>query len=158
MASAVGALMLAALLPACGEGTYESACRGVTAIASDAQKMRYVKGWIDARLSDRRFVESLRKSGTLEHNDPRNLQFGGLDWKYLGLPGDSASLQFNMPLSKSGGWDVGRIGSVSLLYLRTFIVIRLTPANDLGLDWPAEELAKAKAVGDEVFVICPEVR
>ena len=149
--------MLAAVLPACGESSYERACRGVTAIASDVQKMSYVKGWIDARLSDRRFVESLRKHKALEHNDPRNLQYGGLDWEYLGIPGDMASLQFDMPLSKSGGWDVDRIGAVSLLYYRTFIVISLRPAKDPGLEWPTEELAKAKAIGDGVFVSCPEV-
>jgi len=158
MASASAALMLCVFLSGCGyRSTYEIACDSLTAIASDEQKMNHVKAWIAARLGDRKFVASLRERHELNHGDERFHRYGELDWNYLGLSGELTSLSFNMPLSKSGGWDVDHIDSVSLLHSRTFIIIRLSPAEDFGLDWPVEELARAKSVGPAVWVFCPEV-
>ena len=149
------ALTLAVFLPACGtQSDDERRCSAITKIAGDAQKMRYAKEWIASHLSDRRFREILRKGRSFEHNDYRIQEFGSLDWEFLGIPADFASLDFNLVLNEAGQWDIDRIDSASLTVGRVSIIVRLGPGKGLGLDWPPEELAKIRPVGEDVFVYC----
>ena len=152
MVVAAAASMLALILPGCGTRSLEEErCIALTAIASDTEKMRYAKEWIASHLSDKRFQESLRTRSELGSNDPRMLDF---DVKYLGIPRELVTLQFNMDVSDSGGRDIKQIDSASIRLGRTYIIIRLSAANDFGLLWPPEMLAEIKAVGDGVFVYC----
>ena len=127
-------------------------CRAITAIASDAKKMQYVKAWAASRLSEKDFVEQLRTRNTFESNDERS--YGGLDWQRIGIEEGLASVEFNLGLSDAGGWDINQIHSVSIRRGRSMIVIRLSSANDLGLYWTPERLAELKPVVEDVFVYC----
>lgn len=148
-------LIPALILPGCGaRSEAEGLCGDVTAVASDAQKMKYVKEWIASHLSDQKFLESIRRNPTLRHKDERLPESGGLDWKYLGVAAELTRVEFNRHYYQSGGADADRYGSVSLQLGRSFIVIRLGSTNDLGLDWSPEYLSKLKAFGDDVFVFC----
>lgn len=149
------ALFLAAgLLASASCSRTSEVCTSLTAIASDAQKMRYAKEWILSHLADHDFRESLRISNSFDHDDGRIQEFGGLDWKYLGVPDRYAELRFNMPVTDSIEWDITRVGSASLRWGRSFILIKLSSAKDMGLPWSPEDFARLKPVGDGVFVNC----
>jgi hypothetical protein len=130
-------------------------CASLTTIASDEQKMRYAKEWIVSHLADRDFRESLRIRKSFRQDDERVQRFGGLDWKYLGFPERYyVELDFNMPTANAAEWDITQVGSASLRWGRSFILIKLSSAKDMGLPWSAEDFARLKTVGDGVFVHC----
>ncbi len=141
-----------------GSSPYSQAsevCASLTTIASDAQKMRYAKEWIVSHLADRDFLKSLRIRNSFRHDDERVKRFGGLDWKYLGFPERYyVELRFNMPVTDSIEWDITQVGSASLRWGRSFILIKLSSAKDMGLPWSPEDFARLKTVGDGVFVHC----
>lgn len=129
-------------------------CAGVTAIASDAQKMRYVKSWIASRTSDQEFMNEIRRNRFAEPGDARLKEYIGLDWAYLGLNPEFASLAFNVKNAGKHDFDATEIGSVSIGQGRSMIIIRMNNSEDFGLLWPAEELSRLRPVADEVFVYC----
>jgi hypothetical protein len=114
--------------------------------------MKYVKEWIAARLNDQKFRESLRSDYLLDSDDERMREFGGFDWKYLGIHESVGVLEFNRTFESPGGWNVDRIHSVEIWLGRKSIVIRLSP--DMEREWTPEVMARLKPVGEDVFVNC----
>jgi hypothetical protein len=133
---------------------HDDACAGVTRIASDSQKMTYVKSWIASRTSDQEFMNEVRRNRFFEPGDPRLHEHIDLDWAYLGLTPELVSLAFNVKNAAKRDFDATRIESVSLGQGRTTIIIRLSKSEDFGLLWPTEELSRIKPIADEIFVYC----
>jgi len=132
---------------------HDDTCAGVTRIAGDAQKMKYVKSWIASRTADQEFINEIRASRFFQRGDPR-LQQMDLDWAYLGLTPEFVSLAFNVKSASDPEFEATKIESVSIGQGRSTIIIRLNESEDFGLLWPAEELSKIKPVADDVFVYC----
>jgi hypothetical protein len=133
---------------------HNDTCAGLTAIASDGQKMERVKAWLASRMSDKDFMDAVRQNRYFEPGDPRLQKYIDLDWRYLGFVPEYASLVFNSRNIERHDFDAGEIESVSLGQGRSSIIIRLGSAEDLGLRWPAQEAKKMKAVRADVFVYC----
>jgi hypothetical protein len=146
-------LVLAIMLSSLESSVAASYCETVTTIANDAERMKYAKEWLTSRLSDPKFRQSIRKRHAFHHGDDRAQQFGAPDWSYLGFPDRHATLEFNMPI-KNAAWDISRVHSASLCWGRYCIIIKLGPADDLGLSWSAEHVAKLKGIRDDVYVAC----
>ena len=123
---------------------YEEICSFLTAIASDASKMKYVKQWIASRLADAKYLESLRAANTEYSDDEALRTFGDLDWESLGIATGAARLRYLMEL-KNPGWDVDHIYAVEISLARKSIVIDLAHSN---------RFAELKFVGEDVYVDC----
>jgi hypothetical protein len=146
-------LVLAITFSSFGPSMAASYCETVTTIANDAERMKYAKEWLTSRLSDPKFRQSIRIRHAFHHGDERAQQFGALDWSYLGFPDRNATLELNMPI-KNAEWDISRVHSASLCWGRYCIIIKLSPAEDLGLSWSTEHLAKLKVIRGDVYVAC----
>jgi len=134
--------------------TYDETCNGVTAIARDPQKMKYVQAWAASRTHDERFMAALRESSSFVRGDPRSRHYIDLDWSYLGFSRDLAWVEFNTNEVDQHDIDAAEIGSVSVTQGRSSIIIKLSAAGDLGLQWPPEAMKKLKPISDDVFVYC----
>lgn len=135
------------------EKLHDGTCAGVTRIAGDAQKMKYVKSWIASRTADQEFMNEIRTSKFFQRGDPR-LQQVDLDWTYLGLTPEFVSLTLNVKSVNDSEIEASKIESVSIGQGRSTIIIRMSGSEDFGLLWPAEELSKIRPVADDVFVYC----
>jgi hypothetical protein len=136
------------------QGTYDKTCMTVSAIATDAQKMRYVQAWAAARIRDQRFMEAIRESPSFERGDPRSPHYIDLDWRSLGFMPELAWIEFNLNRRDGSTVDAMDIASVSLTQGRSTIIIRLNAAGDLGLHWPPDAMAELRPVSQDVFVDC----
>lgn len=133
---------------------HDDTCSVLTAIASDSQKMQYVKGWVASRTNDETFMDEVRQNRYFEQGDPRLREFIDLNWNYLGFVPQDASLVFNVKDPEQRDFEAAAIESVSLRQGRSTIIIKLSSAGDLGLMWPAEALQKIKAVRADIFTHC----
>jgi hypothetical protein len=129
-------------------------CAGLTAIASDAQKMKYVEAWIYSRTTDHKFMNELRRNRFFAPGDGRMQEYVDLDWTYLGLNPKLVSLAFNVKNAGARDFAATQIGSVSIGQGRSMILIRLNDSRDFGLLWPVEDLSRIEPIADQVFVYC----
>jgi hypothetical protein len=148
-AALAGSFAVAAMLES---RSHDDQCNQLTAIASDPQKVAYVRAWMASRSQDERFMTAVKTHARFDHDDPGTRQSLDLDWQRLGLSPINARLEFNdgfAPYVRTLG-----IRSVSLYQGRSGIIIGLN-AGDLGLgSWGAEEVRKLRRVGDGVYVYC----
>lgn len=136
---------------------YDETCTALSAIATDAQKMSYVRAWAAARIRDERLVDAIRGSDWFIRGDPTP-HYIDLDWRYLGFGPSLAWVEFNSNPRDGIAIDAMDIASVTLTQIRTSIIIRLNAAGDLGLHWPPEAMGKLRPISNDVFVYCPELR
>lgn len=137
---------------------HDETCTALTAIASDSEKINYVRTWVASRVNDKRFMDAVRKNRTFERGIPATQQHIDLDWRYLGFLPQYAWLGFELDKAHKHGLDAGGIASVSLNQFRSSIIIKLNGAADLGFQWTPEEMSKVRSVGDDVFVYCEYTR
>jgi hypothetical protein len=144
-----GSLAVAAILDS---RSHDDQCSQLTAIASDPQKIAYVRAWVASRSQDERFMTAVKTDARFDHDDPGTWQSIDLDWQRLGLSPINARLEFNdgfAPYVRTLG-----IRSVSLYQGRSGIIIGLS-AGDLGLgSWSTEQVRQLRLVADGVYVYC----
>ena len=156
MAMLFGVATLAGGLSGCEQQSpVRQLCGLLTAIASDPNKVAYIKKWIGSHLEDEKFRETLRDFNSLRAHDERMQRFGDLDWKYLGIAEGIGTVEFHGALN-AGHLDVSRINAVEMSVGRSSIFVRLSSDNSAGQSWSPEHLAEMRAFGEDVFVSCGE--
>lgn len=136
------------------QSVHDDTCTALMAIASDAEKMSYVRTWLAARVNDEKFMDALRKNRTFDRNLPATREYIDLDWRYLGFLPQYAWLGFELEEAGKEGPDAGGIASMSLNQFRSSIVIKVSAAGDLGFQWTPEEQKRVRSVGNDIFVYC----
>jgi hypothetical protein len=115
-------------------GPYDDAmCNALAAIASDPQKVAYVRAWFVRRANDPKFMYELNDDMDFAPRAPRTLKSIDLDWSYLGLNPAYTAASFNIRGYGRKPYTADRFKSVTLYHGRANITIGLSPDGDLGV-------------------------
>ena len=128
----------------------DETCNVLAAVASDPQRVRYVREWMAARMKDEEFMADARKLPYFERRNPTMWPHVDLDAGRLGFP--PTLVQFN-------GDDGADVRANGLRYAqihagRPSIIIQLDPAADLGAEWTAKDRQQLRAFSPGAFVYC----
>jgi hypothetical protein len=125
-------------------------CDRLAAVASDPQKVKYVREWVAARMQDERFMTVARQSPYFDRRDPTMWRYIDLDSRRLGF--DPTLVLFN----DGFGADVRANGlRYSQIHLgRPSIIIQVNPTADLEAEWSAADRGRLRAFGDGAVVFC----
>ena len=108
---------------------------------------------MNAHLEDARFRESLRVFREMSGDNDRMLEFGALDWNYLGIAEGTGSVEFHGEMTSSG-LDVSHINAAELGVGRSSILLILSPDTYARQTWSRRSLEAMTAAGDDVFFYC----
>src|SRR5262245_25271255 len=96
-------------------------CKIMTSLGMDKERITYVREWAVERMADEQFMSEVRRYIHLVATDPR-IQ---LDWDYLGITVDRASLDFNVLDVNDRNFKAAEVKSISLNKARATLVIQL---------------------------------
>jgi hypothetical protein len=149
-AALVGSLAYAVLNAPERPAHEDERCSRLAAVASDPQRVRYVREWVAARMKDERFMATARQSPYFDRRDPTMWRYIDLDPRRLGF--DPTLVQFN----DGFGADVRANGLtyVQIFLGRPSIIIETSAAADVGSEWSTEDRAKLRAFSPGALVIC----
>jgi hypothetical protein len=132
-------------------GPYDDAtCNALAAIATDPQKVSYIRWWFAKRTQNAKFMYELNEDESFMPNQPRTLEQIDLDWKYLGLNPKWKAASFNFRGSKPVTAD--RVKSITLYQGRSEVTIGMSADGDLGFD--PQPVTRMKSFNNNVFVLC----
>jgi hypothetical protein len=154
-------LMLTAVVAIVGSFVYAAAfrerppydddtCNALAAVASDPQKVEYVREWMVGRMKDAEFMVAAERLPYFEQRNP-------LEWPYVHL--DARRLGFAPTLVQFNGDDGEDVRANGLRYAqihagRPSIIIQLDPADDLGPEWSAKDREQLRVFSPGAFVLC----
>lgn len=130
-------------------------CERMEAIALDPDKIAYLRGWVEERLSDEEFLShmgSLGQSNAID--DKTHFLKLGLDTEFLGIDEQYGFVRLHRPMKQG---EISRIdssiSSVSIGEGRSGIVIVLDGRGDAN----TEEIAapnQIRTISEDVLVFC----
>ena len=156
LATLLGALTLVAFSGCKPRSEVGQLCAIVTTIASDRDKVRYVKQWAESHLRDERFRATLRSRHEVMAWEERLRESGDLDWKYLGIAGGTGELEFHGPILDSGETDESKIGAVEIWVGRSSVLVRLSQDASTSPPWLPGHMSEMKPMSEDAFVFCGE--
>lgn len=134
-------------------GPYDDeTCNALAAIATDPQKVRYVRSWFAKRAQDPKFMYELSEDEVFMPREPRTREQIDLDWSYLGLDPKWKAASFNIRGRKP--YTADRVKSITLYQGRSEVTIGMSADGDLGFDPQPADLESMRSFGDDVFVSC----
>jgi hypothetical protein len=125
-------------------------CNRLAAVASDPQRVKYVREWMASRMKNQGFMAAATYLPYFERRDFTTWHHIHLDTGQLGF--DPTLVQFNA----DDGADVRANGlRYAQIHLgRPSVIIQVNPAADLGAEWSAADRARLRAFSEGAFVFC----
>jgi hypothetical protein len=151
--------VMTALFITCSEGPLHaqtSGCAPLMEIARNEQKTLYLKNWMSEQLKSPDFLTLMNQYPTVRLNDqPYLVSQLGIDWAYLGLNSEFASVAINRYYKDRDDFtDVHTIRSISVGSGRSLLIMKTAHSDELGLDWPEDALSRIQSVNDEIYIQC----
>jgi hypothetical protein len=135
-------------------GPYDNdTCNALAAIATDPQKVRYVRFWFAQRAREPRFIYELNENADFAPPDPRTPELIDLDWSYLGLQPKWKAASFNVGDYGRKPFTADSVKSITLYQGRSEVTIGMSADGDLGFD-QSPDGGRTRSFGDNVFVSC----
>lgn len=139
---------------------YVDACHGISEIARDSDKNRYLRLWSKEKLADNNFLQIMREQTEINLIMFPEMQSKlNLDWIFLGLQAERGRVRLNPNIygsQKSNSTIRSNVKSISVEQGRMSIIIKTEDHGDLGLDWPPQTLSKIRVIDEKVSVYCGE--
>lgn len=125
-------------------------CNDLAAVASDPQKVQYVRAWMAARMKDEEFMAEAVKLPFFQRIGQAWLPDIHLDTDRLGF--QPTLVHFN----NDDGEDVRAHGlRYAQIHLgRVSLVIQFDPSADLGAEWSAADRQMLREFSPGAFVFC----
>jgi len=136
---------------------YDSACNTMRSIASNKEKIVYLEGWVNSKINNQQFLESLgtNRRISLDNGVAELVPKIDIDLEFLGIKNEASYVSFNrLYKDYDQSLDGSKINSFGVGSGRFGIIINLNSSESLGLEWPSEKLNKIEKVTNKVSIVC----